>query len=264
MKPILNIALRASRQACEYINQSIDKNDPNQSDPNANEKLVSHLESTLFQTFFDSLKKANPTHFIIAPDETPSDVKEDSWQVNGFHAPYNLLRKIPATAFSLVHKSSGKSQNALLVNPTNGDEYTASRGSGAALNGRRIRCTSPKSLAEATVAINTINQFDSPAESHVIADFISEVGSNVGQMQVSNCDALDVAMVAAGQIDAAILTKVNAKELEAALLLCQESGALTGTLNGGVFSDKEDKIIVANPKLFKALVQRFNTFQTRL
>ena len=264
MKPILNIALRAARQACEYINQNIDSNDPSQSDANANDKLISHLEATLFQTFFDSLKKANPTHFIIAPDETPSELKDDTWQVNGFHSPYNLLRKIPATAFSLVHKTSAKAQNALLVNPTNGDEYTASRGSGAALNGRRIRCTSPKSLSDATIAINTINQFDSPAKAHVIADFVSEVGCNVGRMQVSSCDALDVAMVAAGQIDAAILTKVNSKELEAALLLCQEAGALTGTLNGGVFNDKEDKLIVAHPKLFKALVQRFNTFQTRL
>lgn len=264
MKPILNIAVRASRQACEYINQSIDKNDPAQSDSSANEKLISHLEATLFQTFFDSLKKANPTHFIIAPDETPSDIKDDSWQINGFHAPYNLLRKIPNNAFSLIHKVSGKPQNALLVNPSNGDEYTASRGSGGALNGRRIRCTSPKSLADATIAINTINQFDSPAESHVIADFISEIGSNAGQMLVSNCDALDVAMVAAGQIDAAILTKVNAKELEAALLLCQEAGALVGTLNGGMFGPNEDKLIVANPKLFKSIVQRFNTFQTRL
>lgn len=264
MKPILNIALRSARQACEYINQSVDQNDLSQSDSSANEKLISHLESTLFQTFFDSLKKANPTHFIVAPDETPSEAKDDTWLIKGFHSPYNLLRKIPATAFSLVHKSSGKTQNALLINPTNGDEYTASRGSGAALNGRRIRCTSPKSLSDATIAINTINQFDSPAESHVVADFISELGSNVNQLFVSNCDALDIAMVAAGQIDAAILTNVNAKELDAALLLCQEAGALIGTLNGGVFNDKEDKLIVANPKLFKALVQRFNTFQTRL
>lgn len=263
MKPILNIALRAARQACEYINQNIDQNDLSLSDTQANVKLISHLEATLFQTFFDSLKKANPTHFIIAPNETPSEVKDDSWQVNSFHSPNNLLRKIPATAFSLVHKSSGKAQNALLVNPTNGDEYTASRGSGAALNGRRIRCTSPKSLSEATIAINTINQFDS-LDPNVVTNFINEVGNNVAQVQVTNCEALDIAMVASGQIDAAILTKVNANELEAALLLCQEAGALIGTLNGGVFNDKEDKLIVANPKLFKSLVQRFNTYQTRL
>lgn len=263
MKPILNIALRTARQACEYINQNIDQNDPSQSDGSANAKLISHLEATLFQNFFDSLKKANSTHFIIAPDETPSEVKDDTWQVNSIHSPKNLLRKIPSTAFSLVHKSSGKAQNALLVNPTNGDEYTASRGSGAALNGRRIRCTSPKSLSEATVAINTINQFDS-LDHGVVSNFINEVGSSVGQVLVSNCEALDIAMVAAGQIDAAILTRVKASDLEASLLLAQEAGALIGTLNGGVFNDKEDKLIVANPKLFKTLVQRFNTFQARL
>ena len=70
-------------------------------------------------------------------------------------------------------------------------------------------------------------------------------------------------MVASGQIDAAILTNVNYQEIESALLLCQEAGVLTGTFNGMPFSSKENKIIVANPKLFKGLVQRFNNFQTR-
>jgi myo-inositol-1(or 4)-monophosphatase len=264
MQPILNIALRASRQACEYINQSIDKNEPSLSDAHSDEKLLNHLESSLFQAFFDSLKKANPTHYIIPPGETPNEVKEDSWQVNSIHAPQHLLRKLPYTAISLVHKRQDRLQNALLVNPTNGDEYTASRGSGAALNGRRIRCTSTKSLSDATIATNTLNQFSSHAEAHIVTDFISELGTSVNQILVGNCDVLDIAMVASGQIDAAVLTKVDPQEIEASLLLCQEAGVLSGTLSGGLFGSKEDKLIVANPKLFKALVQRLNGYQNKL
>jgi len=267
MQPILNIALRASRQTCEYINQSIDKNDPAQSDAHAHEKLLNHLEDTLFQNFFDCLKKANPTHFIVAPGETLSDVKDDSWHVNNIHNPSHLLRKLPSSAISLLHKHNGKAQNTLLVNPFSNDEYTASRGSGAALNGRRIRCTSTKSLGDAIVATNVLNQYAYHAEGHIVSDFMSELSANVNQVLIGNCNALDIAMVASGQIDAAVLTKVSAQEVEAALLLCQEAGVLCGTFSGGLFgaksSSNEEKLIVANPKLFKALVQRLNGYQTK-
>jgi len=266
MQPILNIALRASRQASEYINQTIDKNDPAQSDATANDKLLSHLESSLFQNFFDSLKKANPTHFIVEPGETLADVKDDSWHVNSFHNPQHLLRKLPSCAYSLIHKHQGKPQNALLVNPYSNDEYTASRGSGAALNGRRIRCTATKQLDHAIVATNALNLHSSHTETHTVNNFMAELSANVGQVVVGNCDALDIAMVAAGQIDAAVLSKTNPAEIEAALLLCQEAGVLSGTFSGGLFggTSNQENLIVANPKLFKALVQRLNSFQTKL
>ncbi len=264
MQPILNIAIRASRQASEYINQAIDKNDPTQSDANANSKLLSHLEESLFQTFFDSLKKANPTHYIVEPGETLSEVKEDSWHIYGIHNPAHLLRKLPSSAFSIVHKKNGKAQNSLLVNPFTGDEFTASRGSGAALNGRRIRCSPVKRLNESIITTNALSQLSNHAESHVISDFITELSTNANQVLLSACDALDISMVAAGQIEAAVLTKVNKNELDAALLLCQEAGVLSGTFDGGMFSETGDKIIVANPKLFKALVQRLNSYQSKL
>ena len=263
MQPILNIALRASRQACEYITQTIDKNDPKPSESYANAKLLSHLEESLHQNFYDALKKANPTHFIIGLGETLEKAKDDSWQINNIHNPEHLLRKLPSCAFSLLHKHQGKPQNTLLVSPFSNLEFTATRGSGATLNGRRIRCSSTKSLDEAVIATNALKQFTEIQERHVLADFTAELSSQVKQVLASYCDALDIAMVASGQIDAAILTNVNYHEIESALLLCQEAGVLTGTFNGTPFSSKENKLIVANPKLFKGLVQRFNGFQTR-
>jgi len=264
MQPILNIAIRASRQASEYINQTIDKNDPTQSDASANEKLLSHLEEVLFQTFFDSLKKANPTHYIVGPGETLAEPKEDSWHIYGIHNPAHLLRKLPSSAFSIVHKKNGKAQNALLVNPFTGDEFTASRGSGAALNGRRMRCSPLKRLEESIITTNVLNQLNTHAESHYISNFITELSTNASQVLLSSCDALDLAMVASGQIEAAILTNTKKSELDASLLFCQETGALSGSFSGGMFTENEDKIIVANPKLFKSLVQRLNIYQDKL
>ena len=264
MQPILNIALRASRQASEYITQTIDKNDPKPSEAYANAKLLSHLEESLHQNFFDALKKANPTHYIVGLGETLEKTKDDSWQINHIHNADHLLRKLPTCAYSVLHKHQGKSQNTLLVSPFSNLEFTATRGSGAALNGRRIRCSPTKNLDQAVIATNALKQFSTNNEKHILSDFISELGSQVQQILAGYCDALDIAMVASGQIDAAVLINVNFQEIESALLLCQEAGVLTGTFKGMPFSSKEDKIIVANPKLFKGLVQRLNGFQEKI
>tara|TARA_R110001592_G_scaffold248308_1_gene510559 strand:+ start:20020 stop:20814 length:795 start_codon:yes stop_codon:yes gene_type:complete len=264
MQPILNIALRASRQASEYIIQTIDKNDPKPCETYANAKLLSHIEDSLHQNFYDALKKANPTHFIVGLGEALDKTKDDSWHINHIHNPDHLLRKLPSCAYSILHKHHGKAQNTLLVSPFSNLEFTGTRGSGAALNGRRIRCSSTKDLDQAVVATNILKQFSTSNTKHLIADFANELSSQVQQVLSGYCDALDIAMVASGQIDAAILTNVNHQEIESALLLCQEAGVLTGTFNGMPFTTKEDKIIVANPKLFKGFVQRLNGFQDRI
>ncbi len=264
MQPILNIALRASRQASEYINQTIDKNDPKPTESLANAKLIAHLEESLYQNFYDALKKANPTHFIVSLGETLEQVKEDSWHINHIQSPDHLLRKLPSCAYSLLHKHQGKAQNALVVSPFSQLEYTATRGSGATLNGRRIRCSATKSLDQAVVATNLFKHFSSASEKHILADLSSELGSQTQQVLVNHCDLLDIAMVASGQIDAAVLINVNFQDIEPALLLCQEAGLLTGTFSGMPYSSKESKLIIANPKLFKLLAQRLNHFQTRL
>lgn len=264
MQPILNIALRASRHASEYILQTIDKNDPNPTDSYANAKLLNHLEEALHKNFYDALKKAAPTHFIVGFGETLDKPKEDSWQINPIHNPEHLLRKLPSCAFSVLHKHQGKSQNTLLVNPLSDLEFTATRGSGAALNGRRIRSSSTKNLDQAVIATNAFKLFSDAPNKHSISDFVSELACNVQQVITGYCDALDIAMVASGQIDAAVLTNVNYQEVEGALLLCQEAGALIGNFKGMPFSAKEDKLVVANPKLFKSLVQRLNGYQDKI
>lgn len=264
MQPILNIALKAARQSSEYINQLLDKQEPAQSDAHASEKLLDHLESTLFQNFFDHIKKSHPTHFLVEPGETLSEVKEDSWHIQSIHNPAHLLRKLPSCAFSVVHKHQGKTQNALLVNPFSDDEFTASRGAGAALNGRRIRCSSTKNLNTALIATNAWNQFSDHPTPHIIGDFMAELANSSYETTISGCDALDIAMVASGQIEAAVLTRLDHLSLDAPLLLCQEAGVLAGTFNGSQFGKGEDKLVVANPKLFKALVQRLNGYQGKL
>jgi len=264
MLPILNIAIRAARQFNEYVNLTVDKREHSSSDVEADMRLVHHLEATFFQTLMDALKKGYPTHYVAAPGEQLSEPKEDSWHFYGFDNETHLLRKLPDTVYSFVYKRSGKIYSAIIMNPYTGAEYTATKGGGATINGRRMRASNTTSLANAYVTTDAMSHFNHRAEDHVLSDLIAELNNATGNTRASGCTTLDLAMVATGQLEAVVALDVEIESLAAPLLMCQECGVLTGTLSGALLNDKSGSIIAANPKLFKALVQRLATYEGKL
>ena len=264
MLPILNIALRAARQFNEYVNLSIDRKEHKASDLKEDLKLVSHLEEVLFKTLMDALKKGYPTHYVAEVGEQVEGDKEDVWQILGFDSDQHLVRKIPDTVYSFVHRKNGKLHSAVIINPFSGAEYVATKGSGAVFNDRRSRVSDLRTLEGGYFATDANNSFDNPAASHVMSDLVAELGNAGVTSRVSNCQTQDLALVASGQLDAAILTSVNVEKLEAALLLCQEAGALVGNLKNGMLARTDKTLVVANPKLFKTCLQRFSSVGNKL
>lgn len=265
MTPILNIALRAVRQANEYIVQNIDKRDPASADTSTDRKLITHLESTLFQVLLDHLKRGYPTHYVCEPGEVLASDKDDSWHISGFDKTDAFTRRLPGCTFNLVHRHQGKLQNCIIVNVFNGDEYTATRGAGAAINNRRIRCTSAKAIGDATISTNISKKLHENQDNPACKDLLGELCLHANQILISSDPVFDLAMLAAGQTDLALLLDVQENDLAAALLLCQEAGALTGAMDGGVLkSGGSSHVVAANPKLYKSVVQRFGGYSRKL
>lgn len=266
MTPILNIALRAARQANEYIVHTIDKLDPANPDTYTDNKTLSHLETSLFQTLYDHLKRGYPKHYVCEPGETLSEPKEDSWHICEFDAASKLCRRLPSASFSIVHRHKGKAQNCLVMNIFTGDEYTATRGNGAALNSHRIRCASVRNLDAATITTNLPAKIAAHKDNPVASkDLLMDLMQQSKEIVVTGNAVIDATLAASGQTEACLLSGVRSAELEAALLIAQETGALSGGLSGNLIEGKQlENVVIANPKLYKSIVQRFGAYASKL
>ena len=158
----------------------------------------------------------------------------------------------------------GKIHSAVIVNPFTGAEYIAVKGSGAIFNDHRCRVSAQRNLEGSLFATDSINQFNKESGDHVVSDLVTSIGQAGVTTQVSGCPSLDLAQVASGQLDAALLTNINTQDLEAALLLCAEAGALVGCLSNGFMKAGDKTLVVANPKLFKSTLQRFSSYGAKL
>jgi myo-inositol-1(or 4)-monophosphatase len=113
-------------------------------------------------------------------------------------------------------------------------------------NEKRVRATATKKLDQALVAINGYKLTD---------ELFTSLTEQKTEVRVNGCTLLDLIHAASGRLDAALCSELNEFDQQVASLMAQESGALTGETNGKPISSKSTSMLVANPKLFKAIVQ---------
>ncbi|ARU56538.1 inositol-1-monophosphatase [Oleiphilus messinensis] len=266
MLPILNIAARTLRQASEFLQQVIERQEFVQEEPEMLAKKLLQIEKDIHRLFIQNIKKSFPEHYIAALGETDfseSD-KETVWSLTPIHSGLNFAKGLPYTAISATCFVKGKAEHAIIINPTTGDEYAASKGRGASLNGKRIRVSSTKTVDQCLIATDALFNPNMVSSPHVRFDLYNSLSNNNFPLQQSNCPILDIANVAAGRIDAAVQLQPDVLDLQAAILICQEAGGLLGDLSGGGISSNSGQLVCANPKLFKSLLQKLYAFRDKV
>lgn len=259
MQPMLNIALRAARQAGEQIARAAERLDLIKSEQ---ADITAFLEDTATkaeQTIAFAIQKAYPAHAVKGDYSGTHKANEANpetvWYVNPIDSISNFNNGLPAFAICLFARQKGRVEHALILNPLTGEEFTASRGNGAQLNGRRIRVSNRRLMEQAVIGSSFLNGRNEKARFDVFKTMLCNLQSADAIQHNTGSFALNMAYTAAGRLDGFIQLNANKDILEAGALLIQEAGGLLGDLRGGnSFRDHGDTV-AANPKLFKALLQ---------
>lgn len=150
MQPMLNIALRAARSAGELIFRSIERLDVISVNEKDAKDYVTEVDRAAEQTIVAALRKAYPTHAIMGEEggfiEGSGEGADYLWVIDPLDGTTNFIHGVPHFAVSIACKYKGRLEHAVVLDPVRQEEFTASRGRGAALNGRRLRVSGRKSL----------------------------------------------------------------------------------------------------------------------
>ena len=150
MQPMLNIALRAARSASELIFRSIERLDTIKVDEKGAKDYVSEIDRAAEQVIINALRKAYPTHGILGEEsglhEGSGEGADYLWIIDPLDGTTNFVRGVPHFAVSIACKYKGRLAHAVVLDPVRQEEFTASAGNGAQLNGRRMRVSPRTSL----------------------------------------------------------------------------------------------------------------------
>ncbi|BEH14851.1 inositol monophosphatase [Marinobacter shengliensis] len=264
MQPAIKMALRVARQGSDYLKAHFERQEPNGKDEAERYRQLERVEKSIYDNFTEQLEKAYRDHTIAPMGEADAAGSERSWHIFPVLGRENFIRGIPEFALALSQKKNDRTENLLLVNPITGEEYSASRGHGAALNSRRVRTSEIKLPGKAAFATNLLDQARKGDDPMIWGEMAAVLARESAMFRTSGCVVLDIARVSAGLLDAAVIFRPEASDLDLGVTLAMESGALTGDFSGNPSAGNAKQLVVANPKLFREVLKVLHPFRGRL
>jgi myo-inositol-1(or 4)-monophosphatase len=252
MHPLLNIGMRAARRAGDSIVRSLSRLDSIKVDSKGRNDFVSDVDRKAEAEIIATVRKSYPEHAFHGEETGRSGDSEFVWIIDPLDGTTNFLHGFPTFCVSIAVQQKNKLQHAVVYDPMRQELFTASRGEGAQLEGRKIRVSAQKTLEGALISTG----FPFRAEAIPVDDYLAMlkvIMSVAAGVRRPGSAALDLAYVAAGRTDGFWEFGLSPWDTAAGVLLIQEAGGRVGTPSGEEYALGKN-IVAGNPKIYEALL----------
>ena len=256
--PMLNIAVKAARAVCTIISRAEENLSSLEVHKKSHSDYVSEIDMACERTIIEILREAFPKHQILA-EETGLTGPENSqyqWVIDPLDGTTNFIHGFPQYAVSIALKRDGEVIEAVVADPTRNEIFTASRGVGAFLNGRRIRVSKRIALADALVGTGFPFRRNDDVDGFL--KVFRELAPKTSGLRRAGSAALDLAYVAAGRLDAFYEPNLKPWDIAAGSLLVLEAGGLVTDFTGEGNYLATGQIVAGTPKVFGQLLPVVN------
>ncbi len=255
MHPMLNIAVRAARNAGKIIANSFEEQDKIETEQKGGNDFVTNVDKEAEFAIINTIKKSYPDHTIIGEEsgEHKGENPDYVWIVDPLDGTTNFIKGIPHFCVSIALKVKGKLDQAVIYDPMRAELFTASRGVGAQLNDYRIRCSKAKELDVTVLATGFPHKCKHHLDAYLgmFKDFFVEASD----IRRSGSAALDLAYVAAGRVDGFWEIGLKPWDTAAGQLMVKEAGGLVTDFVGGPNQDKSGNIVAGNSKVTRSMIK---------
>lgn len=262
MHPMLNIATRAARRAGTIISRAQQRLHDVKVDRKGHQDYVSQVDRDAEAAIIDTLLTAYPNHAIKAEESGDQGQSDFVWVIDPLDGTLNFIHGYPQFAVSIALRVKGRLDQAVIYDPMRDELFSASRGTGAVLNGQRIRVGTAKQLENGLLATGfPVRRPDQLA--HYLPSFAALLAQSA-DVRRAGAAALDLAYVACGRLDGFWEFGLKEWDIAAGALLIQESGGLVGDPEGGEKHLASGDVVAANPRIFRQMLQLIAQHKGRL
>jgi len=227
--------------------------------------LVTVADRTVEKLIRERLGAAFPEHGIYGEEGTRDRLDgEFRWYVDPLDGTTNFAHGFPhfCVSMGLEQRPAGLAANedgvlaaAVIYDPLLDEMFTAERGSGAWLNGRKMQVSRNALLGESLMATGFPSR---KRHSSPNIHFYQELTLRSHGVRRAGSAALDLAYVAAGRIDGFWEFHLNPWDTAAGLLLVDEAGGRTTGFSGQQYRLESREILSSNGLIHQELLGFFD------
>ena len=209
--------------------------------------LVTDVDVEVERMFRALVESRFPDHDILAEElgSSPGTAKSPwCWIFDPIDGTTNFAHGLPIFCASLAVEHEGQLVYGAVYDPNRRELFTAERGVGAFLNGRRLRVSAAREIIDAMLSTGF------PYDVHrtrddIVALFGEFVGCARAVRRLGSA-ALDLCYVAAGRFDGFWEKRLKPWDTSAGALIVQEAGGRVTRWTGGPFDPRRDDLVASN------------------
>lgn len=252
MHGMINIAVRAARRAGELMVRHLNQLETLQIDEKGRNDFVTQIDRSAEQAIIELILDHYPDHSILAEESGAAGSHEYQWIIDPLDGTTNYVHGFPVFSVSIAVAYKGELQHGVVYDPLRQEIFTASRGEGAQLDGRRIRVSKLATLGRALVATGFPYRRSEENIDGYLA-MLREVMINTAGVRRPGSAALDLCYVAAGRVDGFWELGLKKWDIAAGALMIREAGGRISDFRGTDRYLESGNLVAGNPKIYAAL-----------
>ncbi|MEU4762627.1 inositol monophosphatase [Actinosynnema sp. NPDC023794] len=203
------------------------------------------------------LAETTPEIGFIGEEEGISDLTIDSeyvWLLDPIDGTANFVHGIPLCAVQLALMFQNEAVVAAISLPYTDMHYHATKGMGAFRDGMRLRVSSGRELAKSIISIGDYATGEKATEKNETRmRLTSLLAEKVERIRMFGSAAHDLAWLAEGRTDAAVILSNNTLDMAGGVLMAREAGATVTNVAGDPYTIESQSMMAATPGIIKDL-----------
>lgn len=243
---MLTTAIEAAKEAGKFLKQNVGKVKNIQLKGGEEKNLVTEIDKRSEEIIIDIIKKHHPGHDILAEESGAGrgQTSEFRWIIDPLDGTTNFTHSFPVFCVSIGVEHKGDLIAGVIYDPNFDELFTAERGNGAFLNGKRIHVSHTDTLKRSLLVTGfPYNVTDNP--DNAIEHFIQFLMESQAVRRMGSA-AIDLAYVAAGRYEGFWEVALNPWDMAAGALLVTEAGGMLSDFSGNPFSVYKKQVLATN------------------
>ncbi|GHA75842.1 inositol monophosphatase family protein [Cognatilysobacter bugurensis] len=259
-KPAVTLMVKAARAAGNVLLRYMHRLDSLNVVEKDRMDYASEVDGLAEKEIIKEFKRSTPDYAILGEESGPLNSGRQArytWVIDPLDGTSNYLHGIPHFCVSIALVENGEPIHGVVFDPLRNELFTASRGSGATLNDKRIRVSERKDL-EGAMLITGFPPRERPrASPHLKC--VDALLLQAEDIRRTGSAALDLAYVASGRVDGYFEAGVKPWDIAAGVLLVREAGGKVVDFRGRSTGPMDNRglagrhLVAGNLKLTDAL-----------
>lgn len=252
---LLAISLEAARRGAEVIRAATAERDKLVWEMKGRSDFVSEVDKASEREIDTVIKHRLPEAIVLGEELSPTSIAGKGIVViaDPLDGTTNFLHGYPEYSVSIAVARNGALCAGAVVNVARGEEFTATKGGGAFLDGKRIHVSNIREPGRAL--IGTGFPFKNIEKVPVYLDQFSLVMRGTAGIRRAGSAALDLSNVACGRFDAFWELVLAPWDVAAGILIVREAGGVVTDLDGNQAEVTAGAFVAGNPAMHTWLLQ---------